>query len=264
MKHLYHVSILPLITGLAFIGLTPRASHASLFSSTKQTMNISCYDGLKIDAQVEAGGSLVIATGSCNVQSVQGIGKTGDIKTNFANLPSPIYLGKIGTNDIRTLNDIQTPQQGQKIIFTFVPSAGQLSGKTIEFMIERIAQSALSRELKTRNLGQMAQLLQTDNPHNETIELFVYYRALPGVTVGWLDLGETLTVSSNILPTFNIAIDDTGKLFINSPGSNNLTLMNPAVLNPRKGATNIQTAKESFENLINYYQIQKGIHNEEK
>lgn len=236
MKYFY----IPLSIALITVGV-----QAALFNSTtnNQNMNISCYDNLKINAEVQAGGSIVVATGTCNIQSSQGIGKAGDIITDIKHLPGAIALGQIGAH-IKEFKNIATPAPGDMARFSFATS----TGLPIDFVIKRVAYAQIPQELKKRGLEKQAQELRANNP-NEQIELLMFYRAMPGITLGWLDLGQDITITSNIAHHFNIAIDSLGKILISSPESKGIQLFNPAVMNPRRGSNQDITA---FGPLITY------------
>ncbi len=243
---------------LAISLLSQNLSLMAFFDITNknQKMDISCYDNLAVNATVEAGGNLVIATGSCNIQAAQGMGKAGDI-VELKDLPSPINLGSVNT--ILKSNNLTTPTDGKKILVTFRPTTGSIRGANIEFAIEHIASSRLDNEIKTRGLEAAAEKLKHDNP-GQTLSMFVYYRALPGITAGWLDLGQTLTTSNRLLPDFNITVDSDAKLMISAEKSNNMELfdLSQIHMNRQKSETSSdQNAAQVFKNLIDFKEKSK-------
>lgn len=220
-------------------------------TNKNQKMDISCYDNLVVNATVETGGNLVIATGSCNIQAAQGMGKAGDI-VDLKNLPSPVNLGSI-TNVLQS-NNLTTPSSGQKMLVTFRPTTGSIRGANVEFVIEHIASSQLDTEIKARGLETVAEKLKQSNP-GQPIELFVYYRALPGITLGWLDLGQTLTMANTVLPQFNVTVDSDAKLMISANKSHSMELFDLSQIHMNKQkseTTSNQNAAQVFKNLIEF------------
>lgn len=238
---------------LAISLLSQCTSLMAFFDITNknQKMDISCYDNLVVNATVETGGNLVIATGSCNIQAAQGMGKAGDI-VELKDLPSPINLGSVTT--ILKSNDLATPTDGKKILVTFRPTTGSIRGANVEFAIEHIASSQLDTEIKARGLEIVAEKLKHDNP-GQSIEMFVYYRALPGITTGWLDLGQTLTTANRLLPDFNITVDSDAKLMISADKSSSMELFDLSQIHMNRqktGTSSNQNAAQIFKNLIEF------------
>jgi hypothetical protein len=245
---------------LALLSLFQGMSLMSFFDITNknQKMDISCYDNVVVNATVATGGNLVIATGSCNIQAAQGMGKAGDV-VELKNIPSPINLGSI-TNILQS-NNITTPANGQKILVTFRPTTGSIRGANVEFVIEHIAPSQLDAEIRARGLESAAEILKQNNP-GQPISMFVYYRSLPGITTGWLDLGQTLTTANTLLPYFNITVDSDAKLMISADTSRSMELFDLSQIHMNRqkpGATSSQNAAQVFKNLIEFKEKSQGL-----
>lgn len=245
---------------LTILVLSQNMSLRSFFDITNknQKMDISCYDNLVVNATVEKGGNLFIATGSCNIQAAQGMGKAGDI-VDLKDLPSAINLGSITT--ILQSSTLTTPASGQKMLIAFRPTIGSIRGANVEFVIEHIGASQLDNEIKARGLEAAAEKLKQDNP-GQPISMFVYYRALPGITTGWLDLGQTLTVANALLPNFNMTVDSDAKLMISSDRSRSMELFDLGQIHINKlkpGSTSNQNAAQLFKNLIEFKEKKQGL-----
>lgn len=249
------------INKLVFLSLMCLIKGSSLFcfdfTEKNQTITQNCYKDVKINAVVGTGGSLAIVLGSCNMQALQAMGKFGDIIT-LTNLPAAINVGTgaIPAGNIQSVKNIQTPPNGQKVLFSFIPSTGELAGRKINFVIEHVASANLDAEIAARGLGQAISQLKTNNP-GQAVEMFVFYRSIPGVTTGWFDLGQNLTIASNVLPNLNVAVDDSGKLMISSNGSSSIQLfdLGQFQIQPFDEASgNAQAIAQTFKNLLAFRQ----------
>ncbi len=247
---------------LLSLGLAGLNLNAGLFnvSSQKQTQNIDCYKDVNINAEVGAGGTLQIITGDCYIEAQQSMGKFGDI-VKKSDLPSAIALGQIALNAIRTRDNVITPGRDQKILFQFSPSIGEVKGSLVQFLIERVNRDQLDKEIKDRGLSNAAEELKANNP-GQQLELFVYYRRLFGSTAGWFDLGQTLTTANNVAPTFNIAVDDSGKVMIDSNTSKGMQLFDLGQFKFKRSdpkSVTAQSVEQDFNDLIEFKQHKQTV-----
>ncbi len=227
--------------------------------SKDETLNIACYENVNVNAEVGEGGTLQIITGDCHIEAQQGMGKFGDI-VQITDLPSAITLGQIALNAIRTRDNIMTPVRDQKVLFQFNPSTGEVKGSLAQFLIEHVSKNQLNREIQDRGLTDAAERLKENNS-GQQLELFVYYRRLFGST-GWFDLGQTLTTANNVAPTFNIAVDDSGKVMIDSDTSKEMQFFDLGQFKFKRSdpkSVTPQEISEHFKDLIEFKQHKQTV-----
>lgn len=241
------------------LGLVSLSLNAGLFNKTSktQTQTIECYKDVNINVVAIEGSTVQILTGDCYIEGGDMVmGASGDIiQFADADLPFAITLGQVAPNTIATRDNLKTPAKDQKVLFQFNTSAGEIQGASIEFLVERVAdRNKLDKEIQARRLEPLAERLRANNP-GQQLDLFVFYRKLPGITAGWFDLGQILATSSSVSPEFNIAVDDSGKVMIDSSSSEGMQLFDLGQFSFQRSdpkAVTSQQVSEHFKDLLQF------------